>query len=66
MNEKELTLKVKENGEWTIDLRTLEVDIANNVFKINGIDFGGRCIGFSVEHNAFGTTVYLEKNIVTK
>lgn len=49
------------------ELKTIEVDVENNIFRINGEDFGEDCTGFAIYcngHRDFEIRVEVETKVV--
>jgi hypothetical protein len=41
-------------------LETIEIDVKNKVFKVNGEDFGERCLSFDIHCDAYEWDIRLE------
>ena len=41
-------------------LETLEIDVANKIFKLNGEDFGKDCSGFNLSYDCETYTITLD------
>lgn len=45
-------MKAEVFSEMPNELKTIEIDTRNKIFRINGEDFGERCIGFNIHCDA--------------
>ena len=65
MSEK-IQFEVNEKGLWTGQLETLEIDIPNKLYKINGIPFEGRCSGLFIYFEKGEWAVRIDKGVEFK
>lgn len=63
MADQQILLDISPDGEFITDLESLEIDVKNMIFKINGVDFGKGCSSFSVVVEPGTATVRMEKRI---